>query len=177
LGEDVHAATIGVDFKTHVLQTMGNPVAKLTIWDTAGQERFRTLTSSYYRGAHGVILVYDASNRETFDAVKSVWLPELKNYANVDEMVLMIVANKIDLATQRAVTPEEGKACARDLNAIYMECSAKTEVGVHAAFEELVHVIATSPRLAHRRNPSSMPMNLTATTGQSEGSSLCCSIL
>lgn len=182
LGEDIHAATIGVDFKTHILHTDGSPVAKLTIWDTAGQERFRTLTSSYYRGALGVVLVYDASSRESFENIQKIWLPELRNYANVEEMVLMIVANKIDLTHTRSVMIDEGKKCARSLNAIYMECSAKTEIGVQAAFEELVHVIATSPRLAHRResNPTqsnAISMNLGSGNTSSSSESYCCPVL
>lgn len=69
---------------------------KLTVWDTAGQERFRTLTSSYYRGAHGVVLVYDVCSRESFDGLRQVWMKELQTYAVPEEMILMVVANKID---------------------------------------------------------------------------------
>ena len=78
-----------------VVNIEGNKV-KLAIWDTAGQERFRTLTSSYYRGAHGVILVYDVTCRPSFEDVQRVWLRELQTHADTDEMVIMIVANKID---------------------------------------------------------------------------------
>lgn len=73
---------------------------KLTIWDTAGQERFRTLTSSYYRGAQGVILVYDVCSRDSFASIQSVWLRELTIYAEPEEMILMVVANKIDKVVQ-----------------------------------------------------------------------------
>jgi small GTP-binding protein len=69
---------------------------KLTIWDTAGQERFRTLTSSYYRGAQGVVIVYDTSKRSTFDNVEAIWTKELDTYADMDEMTLMVVGNKVD---------------------------------------------------------------------------------
>lgn len=75
---------------------VGGEKTKLTIWDTAGQERFRTLTSSYYRGAHGVVLVYDVTSRPSFENLSLIWLRELQTYANLDEMVLMLVANKID---------------------------------------------------------------------------------
>lgn len=146
LGEDIHAATIGVDFKVKFMEVEDQRV-KLTIWDTAGQERFRTLTSSYYRGAHGVVLVYDVCSRESFDGLRQVWMRELKTYSNPEEMILMVVANKIDKEGQRKVTNEEGLEYAKELSALYMECSAKTKVGIVAAFEELVHTIMHSPRL------------------------------
>lgn len=69
---------------------------KLTIWDTAGQERFRTLTSSYYRGAQGVILVYDVTNRDSFLHVRDTWLRELETYGDLQSLVLMLVGNKVD---------------------------------------------------------------------------------
>lgn len=124
---------------------------KLTIWDTAGQERFRTLTSSYYRGAHGVILVYDVTSRESFTSVRDVWMRELQTYAEPGAMVLMLVANKVDRASARQVASEEGQALAKELAALYMECSAKTRLGIAAAFSQLVSTIMHSPRLAAAR--------------------------
>ena len=83
-------------------------------WDTAGQERFRTITSSYYRGAHGIIIVYDISDRESFDNVKQ-WLSEIDRYAceNVNKL---LVGNKSDLASKRAVSTEQGQELAESLN-------------------------------------------------------------
>uniref|UniRef100_A0A8D2ZN25 RAB18A, member RAS oncogene family n=1 Tax=Scophthalmus maximus TaxID=52904 RepID=A0A8D2ZN25_SCOMX len=88
------AATIGVDFKVKTISVDGNK-AKLAIWDTAGQERFRTLTPSYYRGAQGVILVYDVTRRETFAKLDN-WLNELETYCTRNDLVKMLVGNKID---------------------------------------------------------------------------------
>ena len=101
---------------------------KLTIWDTAGQERFRSLTSSYYRGAQGVILVYDVSSRESFNNLKATWLKELAVYADLEDLVLMIVGNKVDLEEkgERKVSTEEGLQLAKELSALFMESSAKT---------------------------------------------------
>lgn len=141
---------VGVDFKVKFVDIEGQRV-KLTIWDTAGQERFRTLTSSYYRGAHGVILVYDVTSRDSFDSVRTVWMRELQTYANPDEMVLMLVANKIDKAGERTVSTAQGQDFAKDLSALYMECSAKTKVGIQNAFEELVQTILHSPRMLQAR--------------------------
>merc|ERR1712112_94651 len=89
------AATIGVDFKVKTLNVDGNR-AKLAIWDTAGQERFRTLTPSYYRGAQGVIVVYDVTNRESFSKIEN-WLTELETYSTNQDLVKMLVGNKCDL--------------------------------------------------------------------------------
>lgn len=170
-GEDVHAATIGVDYKPHVMRGRDNgPDVKLTIWDTAGQERFRTLTSSYYRGAHGVLLVYDVCSRASFDALQAVWLAELRAYADVDEMVLVVVGNKIDRPEgEREVPRADGEAAAKALSALYMECSAKTRQGVQAAFEELVHAIEHSPRLARRRQTAAAGVSLTGRQDLSQG--------
>ncbi|XP_049633783.1 ras-related protein Rab-18 isoform X2 [Suncus etruscus] len=88
------AATIGVDFKVKTISVDGNK-AKLAIWDTAGQERFRTLTPSYYRGAQGVILVYDVTRRDTFVKLDN-WLNELETYCTRNDIVNMLVGNKID---------------------------------------------------------------------------------
>ncbi|XP_064492337.1 ras-related protein Rab-18 isoform X2 [Pseudopipra pipra] len=88
------AATIGVDFKVKTISVDGNK-AKLAIWDTAGQERFRTLTPSYYRGAQGVILVYDVTRRDTFVKLDN-WLNELETYCTRNDIVKMLVGNKID---------------------------------------------------------------------------------
>ncbi|KAF7328901.1 Ras-related protein Rab-18 [Mycena venus] len=93
LPEDESSATIGVDFRVHKMEVKGKKV-KLSIWDTAGQERFRTITSSYYRGAQGIILVYDVSNRESFDALPR-WFSELETYVS-DKVVKILVGNKVD---------------------------------------------------------------------------------
>eukprot|EP00128_Syssomonas_multiformis_P011043 Colp12_sorted_trinity150504_noHs@4149 len=137
------AATIGVDFKIKTVNVSGKSI-QLTIWDTAGQERFRTLTSSYYRGAHGVILVYDVSKRESFEHIQQ-WLSELEVYATSSEVVTMLVGNKIDL--DREVTRDEGLEFAQKHSMMFIECSAKTKVGVTQAFEELAQKVLDTPSL------------------------------
>ncbi|TFY79756.1 hypothetical protein EWM64_g4255 [Hericium alpestre] len=92
LPEDEASATIGVDFRVHKMEVRGKKV-KLSIWDTAGQERFRTITSSYYRGAQGVILVYDVANRESFDALPR-WYAEMETYVSPG-VVQVVVGNKL----------------------------------------------------------------------------------
>ena len=98
-----YISTIGVDFKIKTVDIEGKR-CKLQIWDTAGQERFRTITSSYYRGANGIIIVYDVTNEETFKEVK-MWLNEIQRYAPAD-VCKMLVGNKIDLVDTGNTDPD-----------------------------------------------------------------------
>ncbi|KAL0966853.1 hypothetical protein UPYG_G00300970 [Umbra pygmaea] len=139
------AATIGVDFKVKTIAVDGNR-AKLAIWDTAGQERFRTLTPSYYRGAQGVILVYDVTKRDTFTRLEN-WLNELETYCTRNDLVKMLVGNKIDREENRVVDRNEGLKFARKHSMLFIEASAKTRDGVQCAFEELVEKILQTPGL------------------------------
>ncbi|XP_045121805.1 ras-related protein Rab-18-like [Portunus trituberculatus] len=138
------SATIGVDFKVKTITVEGNTV-KLAIWDTAGQERFRTLTPSYYRGAQGVILVYDVTKRNTF-AKLDMWLNELETYSTRTDIVKMLVGNKID-KEKVEVSREDGLKFARRHAMLFIEASAKTRDGVQCAFEELVQKIVQTPGL------------------------------
>ncbi|KXN73795.1 hypothetical protein CONCODRAFT_77179 [Conidiobolus coronatus NRRL 28638] len=139
------SATIGVDFKVKMLELEGKKY-KLTIWDTAGQERFRTLTSSYYRGAQGVVLVYDVTNRDTFTSLDN-WFEELDKYCPSKDVVKMIVGNKVDMDSTRVVSLQEGLNYAKKRQALFIECSAKTKLGVQQAIEELVQKIIDTPVL------------------------------
>ena len=141
-------STIGMDFKTRTININGNRV-KLAIWDTAGSERFRGLAPNFYRGAHGAILVYDVTNRETFNKLDT-WLQELETYSTRPGLLKMLVGNKIDKVASgdpRYVTKEEGLAWARKHSTLFIEASAKTSEGVKTAFEELVEKIIQSPDL------------------------------
>jgi len=150
-------STIGVDFKVKHLE-LSNKRIKLTIWDTAGQERFRTLTSSYYRGAQGVVMVYDVTRRDSFDNLEQ-WLKEVKLYSpnNGEGVVKLLVGNKIDLADgevdgedeqyQRQVDRHEAEEWARNQGMLFLEASAKTKTGVQESFMEVVHKILEDPDL------------------------------
>ncbi|XP_026193142.1 ras-related protein Rab-18 [Cyclospora cayetanensis] len=137
--DEQQLSTIGVDFRVRFLVVDGVRL-KLAIWDTAGQERFRTLTSSYYRGAQGIILVYDVGCRETFENC-SHWLQEAERHGTVPGSIKMIVANKVD--TTRVVSTEEGRQLAAQLGTLFVETSAKTSANVQKAFEELVTQVCT----------------------------------
>jgi Ras-related protein Rab-18 len=118
---------------------------KLSIWDTAGQERFRTITSSYYRGAQGIILVYDVSNRESFEALPR-WYSELETYVS-SSVVKIVVGNKVDKEFSRQVSTSEGQAFATRMSSLFIEASAKTSIGVREAFQEVVERILDTPEL------------------------------
>mmetsp|Transcript_11607 Transcript_11607/g.16472 ORF Transcript_11607/g.16472 Transcript_11607/m.16472 type:complete len:203 (-) Transcript_11607:197-805(-) len=126
-----YISTIGVDFKIRTID-LDTKTVKLQIWDTAGQERFRTITSSYYRGAHGIIVVYDVTDRDSFTNVKQ-WLHEIERYAceNVNKL---LVGNKSDLESKRAIPAEEAKEFADSLGIDFLETSAKNAENVEKAF-------------------------------------------
>lgn len=126
-----YISTIGVDFKIRTLNLDGKTV-KLQIWDTAGQERFRTITSSYYRGAHGIAVVYDVTDMETFNNVKQ-WLGEIDKYAS-DSVNKLLIGNKSDLTLKKVVDPEMAKALADQYNIPFIETSAKNASNVEDAF-------------------------------------------
>ena len=109
-----------------------NQNIKLQIWDTAGQESFRSITRSYYRGAAGALLVYDITRRETFHHL-SAWLEDAREHANPN-MTVMLIGNKSDLASKRAVSIEEGRNFAAEHGLIFLETSAKTADHVEDAF-------------------------------------------
>lgn len=128
---DNYISTIGVDFKIRTIELEGKTV-KLQIWDTAGQERFRTITSSYYRGAHGIIVVYDVTDQETFSNVKQ-WLQEIDRYAS-EGVNKLLVGNKSDLVNKKVVEFKTAKEFSDQLSIPFLETSAKNATNVEQAF-------------------------------------------
>ncbi|KAJ4956158.1 hypothetical protein NE237_012941 [Protea cynaroides] len=131
-------ATIGVEFQTQSIDIDGKEV-KAQIWDTAGQERFRAVTSAYYRGAVGALIVYDISRRTTFDSVGR-WLDELNTHSDTT-VAKMLVGNKLDLENIRDVSVEEGKSLAEAEGLFFLETSALDSTNVKKAFEMVVRDI------------------------------------
>nr|XP_016498984.1 PREDICTED: ras-related protein RABA5a-like [Nicotiana tabacum]XP_016498985.1 PREDICTED: ras-related protein RABA5a-like [Nicotiana tabacum]XP_016498986.1 PREDICTED: ras-related protein RABA5a-like [Nicotiana tabacum]XP_016498987.1 PREDICTED: ras-related protein RABA5a-like [Nicotiana tabacum] len=131
-------STIGVEFQTQKLDINGKEV-KAQIWDTAGQERFRAVTSAYYRGAVGALLVYDISRRQTFDNI-SRWLNELQTHSDMN-VVTILVGNKSDLKDAREVTTAEGKSLAEAQGLFFIETSALDSSNVAVAFQTVVKEI------------------------------------
>ncbi|CAD6590236.1 MAG: hypothetical protein ASARMPREDX12_004231 [Alectoria sarmentosa] len=128
-------STIGVEFATRSIQVDAKTI-KAQIWDTAGQERYRAITSAYYRGAVGALLVYDISKHQTYENVQR-WLKELRDHADAN-IVIMLVGNKSDLRHLRAVPTEEAKQFASDNNLSFIETSALDASNVELAFQNIL---------------------------------------
>jgi len=143
---DSYISTIGVDFKTRTLDIDGKTV-KLQIWDTAGQERFRTITSSYYRGAHGIIVVYDVTDKVSFNNVKQ-WLGEIDRYA-CQSVNKLLVGNKADLVEKKVVDYNESKEFADSLGISFLETSAKSAQNVEEAFLTMTRQIKERVSRSH----------------------------
>ncbi|GAB4836392.1 Ras- protein RABC2a [Ancistrocladus abbreviatus] len=165
--------TIGVDFKVKLV-IIGEKRLKLTIWDTAGQERFGTLISSYYRGAHGIILVYDVTRRETFSNLSKNWVKEVELHSTNSECVKILVGNKVDREHERSVTREEGIALAREHNCPYFECSAKTVENVQQCFKELALKILEMPSLVEEGHAVVKRQQLTEKYAHERSRCCCC---
>ncbi|CAF2123797.1 unnamed protein product [Brassica napus] len=131
-------ATIGVEFQTQSMIIDGKEV-KAQIWDTAGQERFRAVTSAYYRGAVGALVVYDITRSSTFENVGR-WLDELNTHSDTT-VAKMLIGNKCDLESIRAVSVEEGKGLAESQGLFFMETSALGSTNVKTAFEMVIREI------------------------------------
>ncbi|KAM3963508.1 ras-related protein Rab-37-like [Aphomia sociella] len=155
-----YISTVGIDFRNKVVAVDGIKV-KLQIWDTAGQERFRSVTHAYYRDAHALLLLYDVTNKTSFDNIRA-WLGEIREYAQ-DDVVIMLLGNKSDSGLERAVRREEGQRLAREYQVAFMETSAKTGLNVEAAFAHVARslVAKANPvdpsRLAVRAQPTQEP--------------------
>ncbi|KRZ83278.1 Ras-related protein Rab-11A [Trichinella sp. T8] len=156
--------TIGVEFATRSIQVDGKTI-KAQIWDTAGQERYRAITSAYYRGAVGALLVYDIAKHVTYENVER-WLKELRDHAD-QNIVIMLVGNKSDLRHLRAVPSDEAKAYTEQNCLSFIETSALDSTNVEAAFTNIlteIYKMVSSKQLSEGRlSGSIMPSSNTIT--------------
>ncbi|XP_068030180.1 ras-related protein Rab-8A isoform X2 [Anomalospiza imberbis] len=131
-------STIGIDFKIRTIELDGKRI-KLQIWDTAGQERFRTITTAYYRGAMGIMLVYDITNEKSFENIRN-WVRNIEEHASPD-VEKMILGNKCDANDKRQVSREQGEKLAASFGIKFMETSAKANINIENAFFTLARDI------------------------------------
>eukprot|EP01134_Creolimax_fragrantissima_P000058 CFRG0058T1 len=175
-------STIGVEFATRSIQ-VDHKTIKAQIWDTAGQERYRAITSAYYRGAVGALLVYDIAKHLTYENVER-WLKELRDHAD-SNIVIMLVGNKSDLRHLRAVPTEEAKAFAELHGLSFIETSALDSTNVEQAFTNIlteIHRIVSQKALANEQAGVQVPRNVETITvaptthqeNRNKGDSGCC---
>jgi len=170
-------STIGVEFATRSIRCDGKTI-KAQIWDTAGQERYRAITSAYYRGAVGALLVYDISKSVSYDNVER-WLNELRDHAD-SNIVIMLVGNKSDLRHLRAVQTDQAAAFAEKHGLSFIETSALDSTNVEQAFQrilqEIYHIVAVN-RL-DKKDPHDVKDTDTVEIGgqEPEKKSVCCGL-
>ncbi|XP_074153726.1 ras-related protein Rab-42 [Sminthopsis crassicaudata] len=130
------SSTVGVEFYSSMLELASGSRVKLQLWDTAGDERFRSITRSFYRNMVGVLLVFDVTNRKSFDHIED-WYQEVASIQGLDKVVFLLVGHKSDLQQARQVSTQEGETLASILGMSFLETSAKTNSNVTLAFETL----------------------------------------
>uniref|UniRef100_A0A8C6Q3E8 small monomeric GTPase n=1 Tax=Nothobranchius furzeri TaxID=105023 RepID=A0A8C6Q3E8_NOTFU len=134
-------STIGIDFKIRTIELDGKKI-KLQIWDTAGQERFRTITTAYYRGAMGIMLVYDITNEKSFENIKN-WIRNIEEHASSD-VEKMVLGNKCDINDKRQVSKERGEKLGLEYGIKFMETSAKSNINVENFYKLIIKLKQTS---------------------------------
>ncbi|KAK9377136.1 ras family-domain-containing protein [Lipomyces chichibuensis] len=161
--------TIGIDFKIRTIDLDGKRI-KMQIWDTAGQERFRTITTAYYRGAMGILLVYDVTDEKSFNNIRN-WFSNVEQHAS-EGVNKLLIGNKCDWEEKRAVSTEQGKALANELGIPFIEASAKANINVEEAFVSLARQIKQRVDLASEPQQAN---NIDISSGQkSTGGGKCC---
>jgi len=151
--------TIGIDFKIRTIDLDGKRI-KLQIWDTAGQERFRTITTAYYRGAMGILLVYDVTDEKSFGNIRN-WIRNIEQHAT-ESVNKILIGNKCDVADKKVIDYERGKALAEEYGIKFLETSAKNSINVEEAFVTLAKDI--KKRLIDQQEPG--PAQNAGTNGQ-----------
>ena len=163
-----HLATIGIDFRTKVLHVYGKDI-KLKIWDTAGQERYHNITSQIYKGADGIILVFDVNEEISFSKIKD-WIEQIKSNVSQEEISLILLGNKCDIE-ERAISKEQGQEMANSLNLKYYETSALNGTGINEAFEGLTKEIMKKKKVI---NSDGRTISLTSTQKAKNQKKGCC---
>ena len=168
--QDAHLSTIGLDYRVKTMTLKNKKNIKLQIWDTAGQDRFRAITKNYYKGANGIILIYDVTNLQTYENVKNQITKIRKE--NNPNVVIYLAGNKIDNPEEeRAVKTEEGKEIADEYKLQFKETSAKDGINVNEVFQELVEKIDEVNSKLEVSKPE--PKNILYSPGKKKKSSCC----
>lgn len=151
-----HLTTIGIDFKTKQVNYFDKKI-KLYIWDTAGQERFRNIAQQYYNGADGIFLVYDVTERKSFEKITE-WMKTILSYNTKEKIGLILLANKVD-SEIREVNTEEGGNLAKEFGIKYFETSALNNYNLDEAFSCMVDEIATKKKIEVKTDKDRITLN------------------
>ncbi|KAA8578931.1 hypothetical protein FQN60_017532 [Etheostoma spectabile] len=165
-----YITTIGVDFKIRTVEINGEKV-KLQIWDTAGQERFRTITSTYYRGTHGVIVVYDVTSAESFVNVKR-WLHEINQ--NCDDVCRILVGNKNDDPNSKVVETTDAQKFAEQMGINLFETSAKENINVEEMFNCITELVLRAKKEVLAKQQQQQQNDVVKLTRNSKRKKKCC---
>ena len=136
---DLHMATIGLDYRLKTLILEEQKIVKVQLWDTAGQDKFRAITRNYYKGASGIILIFDVTNVKTYENIKK-WINEIKEEIS-EKVAIVLIGNKIDNVQERKISKEQGDKLASEIGVKFFETSAKTGEGINESVFFLVKKI------------------------------------
>ena len=162
----VYLTTVGMDFQDKIIEIEDKKV-RLQVWDTAGQERFRNVTKSYFQSSHGLLVVYDITDKESFDKI-NFWMENIKNNAP-ENVKLILVGNKCDLANERKVSYEEGENYAKNLNIKFFEASARDGTNVKEFFFYLANEIYQDEKTKGKDNKKTVQLD-----SKKKGKKGCC---
>ena len=136
---DLHMATIGLDYRLKTMILENQQIVKVQLWDTAGQDKFRAITRNYYKGASGIILIFDVTNINSYENIKK-WIIEIKEEIS-DKVSIVLIGNKIDNVNERKITKDQGDKLAGEIGVKFFETSAKTGEGINESVFFLVKKI------------------------------------
>ncbi|EKX48909.1 hypothetical protein GUITHDRAFT_151724 [Guillardia theta CCMP2712] len=168
--DSTYQATIGIDFLSKTMY-LDDRVVRLQLWDTAGQERFRSLIPSYIRDSSVAVIVYDVTNRESFDNAGK-WIDEVRQERGED-VILALVGNKTDLAEKRRVTREEGEEKAKSFKILFVETSAKAGLNVKSLFRQLAQQLPGAENAAVKKDSELVEVKLDTPSQQKNPSGAC----
>ena len=146
---DLHMATIGLDYRLKTMILDDHRIVKVQLWDTAGQDKFRAITRNYYKGARGIILIYDVTNIKSFENIKK-WINEIKEEIS-EKVTIVLIGNKIDNEGERKISKDQGEKLANEYGVTFFETSAKTGQGINESVFYLVQkIVEADPEIKNK---------------------------
>ena len=146
---DLHMATIGLDYRLKTMILDDHRIVKVQLWDTAGQDKFRAITRNYYKGARGIILIYDVTNIKSFENIKK-WINEIKEEIS-EKVTIVLIGNKIDNEGERKISKDQGEKLASEYGVQFFETSAKTGQGINESVFYLVQkIVEADPEIKNK---------------------------